>query len=66
MGEVWQDNDLVFPSEVGTPVNALIAGAVVSADRRYVRLSMAPLFSNVIDVIPFSFIGPTSGAGRGQ
>ncbi|MFO1094130.1 MAG: hypothetical protein U0992_12585 [Planctomycetaceae bacterium] len=42
------------------------AGAVVSADRRYVRLSMAPLFSNVIDVIPFSFVGPAPGSGTGR
>ena len=40
------------------------AGAVVSADRRYVRLSMVPLFSNITDVIPFSFIGPTDGNGE--
>ncbi|HKC75120.1 MAG TPA: tyrosine-type recombinase/integrase [Chloroflexota bacterium] len=32
MGEVWQDNDLVFPSEVGTPVNAR------NLDREYRRL----------------------------
>ncbi|MBL8851428.1 MAG: hypothetical protein JNG89_17220 [Planctomycetaceae bacterium] len=40
------------------------ATAVVSADRRYVRLSMVPLFSNITDVIPFSFIGPTNGNGQ--
>lgn len=40
------------------------AGAVVSADRRYVRLSMLPLFTNVTDVIPFSFIGPTPAGGE--
>lgn len=48
------------------PEGAQASGsAVVSADRRYVRLSMVPLFSNVTDVFPFSFIGPTGG-GNGQ
>lgn len=42
------------------PEGAQVSGtAVVSADRRYVRLSMVPLFSNITDVIPFSFV--TSG-----
>ena len=36
----------------------LSGSAVVSADRRYVRLSLAPVFSNLTDVFTFSFQGP--------
>jgi type II secretory pathway component GspD/PulD (secretin) len=39
--------------------------AVISADRRYVRLSLAPLFSVVDPGEPFSFLGG-GGAGGGQ
>ena len=39
-----------------------MAQAVVSADRRYVRISSFPVFSELIDVTTFSFI---SGAGGG-
>jgi hypothetical protein len=49
---------------------ALSALAVVSGDRRYVRLSLAPVFSTITGVNTFSFIqsgggatGGTSGAG---
>jgi hypothetical protein len=42
------------------------ATAVVSADRRYVRLSMSPLFSNITDVIPFSFISSGGNNPGGQ
>jgi hypothetical protein len=42
------------------------ATAVVSADRRYVRLSMSPLFTNITDVVPFSFISSGSGNPGGQ
>lgn len=42
------------------------ATAVVSADRRYVRLSMSPLFTNITDVIPFSFISSGGGNPGGQ
>jgi hypothetical protein len=38
------------------------ASAVVSADRRYVRISALPLFSNITDVFTFTFIG---GGGSG-
>lgn len=41
---------------------SLTAGAVVSPDRRYVRLSLQPSFSDVTDVFTFSFI---NGAGLG-
>ena len=40
---------------------SMVAQAVVSPDRRYVRLSLSPTFSNIIDVAVFSFQG--SGAG---
>lgn len=44
------------------PEGAQMAGsAVVSADRRYVRISVAPMFSTLVDVFPFSIIGPTGG-----
>lgn len=40
--------------------------AVVSADRRYVRLSMTPLFSTIRDVFTYSFLtGGGGGAGGG-
>ena len=38
--------------------STLSGSAVVSADRRYVRLSLAPVFSNLTDVFTFSFQGP--------
>ena len=34
----------------------LAVQAVVSADRRYVRLSLLPLFTNITDVFTFSFV----------
>ena len=40
----------------------LTAGAVVSADRRYVRINAMPLFSEIIDVFTFTFI---NGGGGG-
>lgn len=42
---------------------SLTAGAVVSPDRRYVRLSLQPSYSNITDVFTFSFI---NGAGVGN
>ncbi|MSR56398.1 MAG: hypothetical protein EXS05_01835 [Planctomycetaceae bacterium] len=46
---------------------ALSAMAVVSGDRRYVRLSMVPTFSAITDVFTFSFInsGNPNGGGTG-
>jgi hypothetical protein len=40
----------------------LTTGAVISADRRYVRINALPLFSTITDVFTFDFIG---GAGGG-
>jgi Flp pilus assembly secretin CpaC/tetratricopeptide (TPR) repeat protein len=45
--------------------------AVISADRRYVRLQLSPQFSNIVDVFTFSFasggagVGGIGGAGGG-
>lgn len=43
----------------------LTVRAVVSADRRYVRLSILPVFTNVTDVFTFSFISGVGGGGGG-
>ncbi len=40
----------------------LTTGAVVSADRRYVRINATPVFSEIIDVFTFTFI---NGGGGG-
>jgi hypothetical protein len=40
--------------------------ALVSADRRYVRISTSPMFTNITDVFTFSFTGATGpGVGSG-
>ncbi|MFO1005993.1 MAG: hypothetical protein U0929_08540 [Planctomycetaceae bacterium] len=44
----------------GTSLSVL---PVVSADRRYVRLSVSPFFSNITDVQTFTFVGAGTGAG---
>lgn len=41
------------------------ASAVVSADRRYVRLSLSPVFSAITDVFTFSFVGGGGGQQQG-
>lgn len=42
----------------------LTATAVVSADRRYVRLALNPMFNSIVDVATFNFItGQTTGGG---
>ena len=42
----------------------LTATAVVSADRRYVRLALAPMFNSIVDVATFNFItGQSTGGG---
>jgi general secretion pathway protein D len=41
---------------------------VVSADRRYVRIAVAPIFSTIGDVQTFTFAGssqPANGGGAG-
>ena len=46
--------------------NALSAQAVVSPDRRYVRLSLRPTMTNVTDVFTFSFLNGNRGNGIPQ
>lgn len=41
------------------------AMAVVSGDRRYVRLSLSPTFSSISDVFTFSFVGGGGTGGGG-
>jgi len=41
------------------------AMAVISADRRYVRITAIPSFSNITDVFTFSFINGGGGGGGG-
>ncbi len=43
----------------------LTVQAVVSADRRYVRLSVLPLFTEIIDVFTFSTSGGVASGGGG-
>jgi general secretion pathway protein D len=40
--------------------------AVVSADRRFVRLTVFPAFTNITDVFTFSFVGGSTGGQQGQ
>ncbi len=47
---------------------SMSAMAVVSGDRRYVRLTTVPLFSTITDVFTFSFVNtgnPNGGGGQG-
>ncbi|WP_171189576.1 hypothetical protein, partial [Alienimonas chondri] len=37
--------------------------AVISADRRFVRLTVSPQFTNVIDIFSFTFAGDAAGVG---
>ena len=46
----------------GASMSAL---AIISADRRYVRISPAPQFSQIADVTTFNFVTGDSGAGGG-
>ncbi len=45
---------------------SMSAAAVVSADRRYVRIGVVPLFTTITDVFTFTFHGGTGGGGGGQ
>ena len=44
----------------------LSAQAIVSADRRYVRLSLAPAFTSLTDVMTFSFFSQGNNTGGGN
>lgn len=39
----------------------MTASAIVSPDRRYVRMAISPVFSNITDVFTFSFFGGQQG-----
>lgn len=54
-------NVRVFSEGVTLRVNA-----VISADRRYVRLSLVPDFRSITDVFTFSFSGTSGSAGGGS
>lgn len=59
----YRPNITVIPS--GT---SLVAMAVISGDRRYVRVDAAPFFSDIVAVDTFNFIdgsGTNNGAGGG-
>lgn len=43
----------------------LTVTAVISADRRFVRLALAPFFNNLIDLQTFSFLGGQTGGQAG-
>ncbi|MFV0443600.1 MAG: hypothetical protein ACK5Q5_08515 [Planctomycetaceae bacterium] len=40
------------------------AQAIVSPDRRYVRIGVSPTFSQLIDVVNFTFFGPAGQTGQ--
>jgi general secretion pathway protein D len=44
----------------------LTVTAVISADRRFVRLALSPFFNNLIDLQTFSFLGGQTGQGGQQ
>ena len=54
-----------FRPEITTlPEGATVAGiAIISADRRYVRITPIPIFSQVGDVTTFNFVTGDTGAG---
>lgn len=45
---------------------SLTAAAVVSADRRFVRISVAPFFNTLREIQTFSFQGGNAGTGQGS
>ncbi len=51
---------VVTPLPEGT---TMTASAVISADRRYVRVTPTPLFSGVTDVFTFNFATGDTGGG---
>ncbi|QDT10412.1 VWA domain-containing protein [Planctomycetes bacterium K23_9] len=54
------------PQITQLPEGASVTGlAIISADRRYVRISPAPFFSQVGDVTTFNFVDGTGGAAGG-
>ena len=51
---------VVTPLPEGT---TLSVSGVISADRRYVRITPSPLFSGVTDVFTFNFVSGDQGTG---
>ncbi len=51
--------------QILTDGTQLTVRAVVSADRRYVRLALLPQFTNITDVFTFTAIGGGGGGGQG-
>ena len=52
------------PEITQLPEGASVSGlAIISADRRYVRITPAPFFSQVGDVTTFNFVSGEAGAG---
>lgn len=45
---------------------SLFVSAVISADRRFVRLTVTPFFTNITDVFTFSFVGGAGANVQGQ
>jgi hypothetical protein len=55
-----------MPVIVTLPEGAnLVAQAVISADRRYVRITSMPFFSGISEVNTFNFASGSSGGGQG-
>ncbi|MCH2202942.1 MAG: hypothetical protein MK102_13295, partial [Fuerstiella sp.] len=54
-----------FAPQVGQIMDgiSLSVTAVISADRRYVRLSLSPMFNNLVDIFTFTFAGGGAGGG---
>jgi general secretion pathway protein D len=50
--------------EIFTEGVTLLVSAVVSADRRYVRLSLVPRFTAITDVFTFTFSGAAGASGQ--
>ena len=61
-GNVGYQPVVAFINE-GVTMSAL---ATVSGDRRYVRITATPVFSNITDVFTFSFISSGGGGGAGR
>jgi hypothetical protein len=69
--EFFQFGNVAYAPVVETVSEGITASAlaIVSADRRFVRLNISAQFSDLIDVFRFSFINngnPTGNPGPGQ
>lgn len=57
----YQPQLTVIPDGVGMSVTA-----VISADRRFVRLSVTPFIQQIVDIVAFSFVSAGTGGQQGQ